>query len=106
MRKFARMEAASDDNDPMRRTAFRGGLAALFSLAFARSACAVEATRKKVDTLAPEANEWADRIDFTDVIMRERWLRETHNPDVSTSCFSPGTLIKVSWLTGIAAQFI
>ena len=106
MRKFARLEAASDENDPMRRTAFRGGLAALFSLAFARSASAVEAARKKAPAPPPEANEWADRVAITDVIMRERWSRETHNPDVATSCFSPGALVEVSWFKGTAAHFI
>ena len=108
MRNSARIEPPSNDKIPLRRTACKGVLAALFALALSRPASAVEPARKSADTEPPPqgTNEWADRIAITDVIMRERWSRETHNPEVAASCFSPGAWIEVSWFKGTAAQFI
>ena len=90
---------------PWRRVAFKGGLAALFALAVTRQATAAKTPSTKV-TPDGGRNEWLDRIAITDVIMLERWSRETHNPDVAASCFLPNARIEVSWFKGTASEFV
>ena len=90
---------------PWRRVAFKGGLAALFTLAVMRQATAAKAPST---TSAPDGgrNEWSDRIAIADVIMLERWSRETHNPDVAASCYLSDAQIEVSWFKGTASEFV
>ncbi|WP_221312914.1 nuclear transport factor 2 family protein [Granulicella aggregans] len=42
----------------------------------------------------------------TDVILRERLARETHNPADEAACFHPDAVVEVSWFKGSAAKFI
>ena len=100
----------NEEEGPLRRAAFKGSLAALFALAFAfvRPASAVETAYRvtKPEPPHPQTHELADRIAITDVIMLERWSRETHNPDIASTCFSPDAWVEVSWFKGTAALFI
>jgi hypothetical protein len=95
---------------PFRRSAIKGSLTTLCALAlvYARPASAVLSadSKKKADSRPTGTSEGMDRIAITDVIARERWSRETHNPEVAASCFIPDAWIEVSWFKGTATQFI
>lgn len=52
------------------------------------------------------SSEWLDRVAIGDVIMRERWARETRNPDVAAACFHPESTVEVSWFKGTGAEFV
>ena len=47
-----------------------------------------------------------DSSAVTDVILRERLARETHNWADETACFHPDAVVEVSWFKGSAAKFI
>ena len=99
------LESRSERFSPWRRVAFKGGLAALFALAITRQATAAKPPPTK-DVHHGGRNEWLDRIAISDVIMLERWSRETHNPDVAASCFLSDARIEVSWFKGTASEFV
>jgi hypothetical protein len=42
----------------------------------------------------------------TDVIMRERLARETHNSADEAACFHPDAIVEVSWFKGSGAGFV
>ena len=98
------------EKGPLRRVAIKGSLTTLFALALvnARPASAVLSadSKEKTEPQLTGTSELMDRVAITDVIMRERWSRETHNPEVATSCFIPDAWIEVSWFRGTATQFI
>ena len=82
-----------------RRRDLKGGFASLLALAATRRA-------RAADTPGAGSDEWADRVAITDLILRERWSRETHNPDVAAECFQPDARVEVSWFKGTAAEFM
>ena len=47
-----------------------------------------------------------DSSAVTDVILRERLARETHNAADEAACFHPDAIVEVSWFKGSAAKFI
>jgi len=88
-----------------RRHLFRGGIASLLALAFTRQAAAA-APPAAGDRHPGFADEMLDRVAITDLIMRERWARETHAPDVAAACYHPEARVEVSWFKGTAAEFV
>ena len=88
-----------------RRMVFQSGLATLLGLAVTRGATAANATSAKNGQRA-NSNEWTDRVAITDVILLERWSRETHNPEIAASCFHSDAWIEVSWFKGTALEFV
>ena len=88
-----------------RRMVFKGGLATLFVFAVTRRATAANAPSMR-SVRGANSVEWSDRVAISDVIMLERWARETHNPDVAASCFQSDAWIEVSWFKGTASEFI
>ncbi|MGE4431157.1 MAG: nuclear transport factor 2 family protein [Sphingobium sp.] len=47
-----------------------------------------------------------DRFAISEVLMRERLARETHDFDEEDACFFPDATIEVSWFKGRAADFV
>lgn len=106
MAKSGKLELQATKPLLWRRIACKGGFAFLFAAAVTRQATAANASLQKGAPSPSSNNEWTDRIAITDVIMRERWSRETHNPDIAASCFHPDAWIEVSWFKGTALEFI
>ena len=88
-----------------RRQAFKGGIATWLGLATTLRATAANEPLPKERSMT-DADEWTSRVAITDVIMRERWSRETHHPDAAAACFHPDAWIEVSWFKGTAAEFV
>lgn len=91
---------------PLRRNSLKGGLAFLFGFLLARQATAANAASTPPGGHAASSREWMDRLAVTDVIMRERWARETRNPEVAAACFHPDARVEVSWFKGSGAEFV
>ena len=51
-------------------------------------------------------NELLDSIAITDVIMRERLARESHDWAAEAACFHPDAIVEVSWFKGSGGEFI
>jgi len=105
MTQSGKLESKATEPRLWRRMAFKGGLAALFALAVTQRVTAANPPSPK-GMPGERYNEKSERIAITDVIMLERWSRETHNPDVAASCFHPDAWIEVSWFKGTALEFI
>ena len=88
-----------------RRGALKGGIAALCALGGTLQAGAANRTFAKVASRA-NSDEWTDRVAITDMILLERWARETHNADVAATCYNSDAWIEVSWFKGTASEFI
>jgi hypothetical protein len=105
MKLSGKLESKATGLGLWRRMAFKGGLATLLALAVTQRVTAANAALPK-RTPGGMLNEGSERIAITDVIMLERWSRETHNADVAASCFHPDAWIEVSWFKGTALEFI
>lgn len=122
MTKPNQSEVSPGDEFTSRRTAFKRGMAALFALAMVRQAAGAEAALA-VNTMEPSdmgtkmssdsgkknssnSAQMLDRVAIGDVIMRERWARETKNAEVAAACFHPDAWVEVSWFKGTAAEFV
>ena len=88
-----------------RRMALKGGFAALCALVVPRQTRA-ESTPSGQGAPRANSDEWSDRVAITDVILLERWARETHNADIAASCYHPDAWVEVSWFKGTASEFI
>lgn len=51
-------------------------------------------------------NDQVDRIEITDLIMRERLARETGNWGEEAACFDANAIIAVSWFKGSGVEFV
>ncbi|MCW6512021.1 nuclear transport factor 2 family protein [Lichenifustis flavocetrariae] len=58
------------------------------------------------DDIRTKQQDATDSIAVTDVIMRERLARETHNWADDAACFHPDAVVEVSWFKGSGAEFV
>lgn len=56
--------------------------------------------------LSPDRAGLLDRFAVSEVLMRERLARESHDFDEEGACFLPDATIEVSWFRGSAADFV
>jgi hypothetical protein len=102
-----------------RRSILKGSLLVTFMALIAKSATAAEAgvsgltsTAKRVrnslqDYGQPkDAQGLLDAFAVSQVLLRERLARETHNYNEEEACFYPDAAVEVSWFKGTAAEFV
>lgn len=53
-----------------------------------------------------DAQKLLDAFAVSQVLLRERLARETHNYDEEEACFYPDAAVEVSWFKGTAAEFV
>lgn len=98
--------------DGTRRTAVKAGVMALFGGLLAKSAAAAVPAGER--TPSPSSGTDPDRTNdhlldqfaVSQIIMRERHARETHDSDAEAACFHPEATVEVSWFSGTGAEFV
>ena len=55
---------------------------------------------------ASQTQRLLDGFAVSQLILRERLARETHNYDDEEACFYPEAIVEVSWFKGTAAEFV
>jgi hypothetical protein len=88
-----------------RRTAVKAGIGASIGVALVNLARgATHASQDKM--LNQSRNVFLDEYAVSQLIMRERQARETHDFDAEAACFHPDAGVEVSWFSGTATEFV
>lgn len=115
-------DSGDEDSIPkrvlVRRDLIKGGFAAsLAILGFdANAASAADGGYQPSATAkAPKAHglgggdniqSFLDRIAISQLVLRERMARESHDFDAEEACFTPDATVEVSWFKGSAKDFV